>query len=218
MYAALVAHTPLVRKEALRLRSEGASVLDIARKLNVSKASVSVWVRDVELTEEQRTKLDDRARNDKHYLKAARARSDASKARREVWREEADTLWGRWCFEPLFTLGLGIYWGEGSRGTFSVSNSDPSLLKAWVRWCHKYAPDCTLRLSVQVYPGTDVGRATSYWKEVLDLPDSTTNVSVFPERVVRASRRTLPNGVLQVALRKGNTEWLIKMLRWLEYA
>jgi transposase len=34
-------------------RDEGASIKDIARRLNVSVSSVSVWVRDVELSEGQ---------------------------------------------------------------------------------------------------------------------------------------------------------------------
>ena len=41
-------------QEAIRMRKEdGKSIGDIAKKLVVSKGSVSRWVRDVELTEEQ---------------------------------------------------------------------------------------------------------------------------------------------------------------------
>jgi transposase-like protein len=42
------------RNEARRLRAEqGASVKELARLLGVSRSSVSLWVRDIELAETQ---------------------------------------------------------------------------------------------------------------------------------------------------------------------
>ncbi len=211
-----MAYSPEVLILARRLRSEGASILDIARKLDVAKASISVWVRDIPLTQEQRSRLDDRARNDKHYLKAAAARSERSKARRVVWCTEANKLWAAWSNDPLFMLGIGIYWGEGTKGMFSVSNSDPDLLRAWLRWCRKFVPKHTLRMSLQVHPGAEVEKAKDFWEEALGL--QVNSVSTAPERPGRVVRKTIPNGVLQIAIGKGNTEWLVKMRRWLDLA
>ena len=42
------------KEESRRLRSEGLSITRIAKQLNVGKASVSYWVRDIVLTEEQK--------------------------------------------------------------------------------------------------------------------------------------------------------------------
>ena len=41
-------------------RVEGASLKEIARKLNVARSSVSLWVRDIELTPEQHLALRER--------------------------------------------------------------------------------------------------------------------------------------------------------------
>jgi transposase-like protein len=38
-------------------RGEGASIKEIARRIGVSPSSVSVWVRDIELTDNQRAVL-----------------------------------------------------------------------------------------------------------------------------------------------------------------
>lgn len=54
---------PLERAEARRLRAEGMSVRDIAARLGVAKASVSVWVRDVALTDAQHSALRDKDRH-----------------------------------------------------------------------------------------------------------------------------------------------------------
>jgi len=46
------------RKEARRIRAEeGAPLNEICKRLKVSKSSVSLWVRDIELTIEQKNKL-----------------------------------------------------------------------------------------------------------------------------------------------------------------
>ena len=38
------------QEQARRLRASGLTLMDIAKQLNVSKSSVSVWVRDVPFT------------------------------------------------------------------------------------------------------------------------------------------------------------------------
>jgi transposase len=50
------------RDMARKLRSEGLSVREIESRLGVARSSVSVWVRDVELTAEQREALRTRPR------------------------------------------------------------------------------------------------------------------------------------------------------------
>lgn len=46
-----------VREQALELRRQGMSMRDIASTLHVSKGSVSLWVRDIVLTQEQQAVL-----------------------------------------------------------------------------------------------------------------------------------------------------------------
>ncbi len=47
-----------MREEARRLRSEqGMAITDICKRLGVAKSSVSVWVRDIVLNEEQKEAL-----------------------------------------------------------------------------------------------------------------------------------------------------------------
>ena len=45
------------KKQALEMRKSGASIKEIAKRLGVSKGSVSVWVSDVVLPDEIRDKL-----------------------------------------------------------------------------------------------------------------------------------------------------------------
>ena len=71
------------RATARQLRKEfGLPITEIARRIGVSKASVSLWVRDVELTTAQRAAL------------LGRERSDSGKGS-EHWRRRPDVSAGR---------------------------------------------------------------------------------------------------------------------------
>lgn len=50
------------RLEARRLRSEGNSIEEICQQLGVSKATVSVWVRDIQLDPVRVKRLDEKQR------------------------------------------------------------------------------------------------------------------------------------------------------------
>ncbi|MEK9176864.1 MAG: helix-turn-helix domain-containing protein, partial [Patescibacteria group bacterium] len=45
------------RDKAILLRQQGQSLNDIAARLRVAKATVSLWVRDIKLTQAQRNSL-----------------------------------------------------------------------------------------------------------------------------------------------------------------
>ena len=48
------------KQKARELRSQGYSINEIKTKLNLSKSSVSLWVRDIELTDGQKKLLSER--------------------------------------------------------------------------------------------------------------------------------------------------------------
>ena len=52
---------PAEKEESRLLRSQGYSVKEISRQLKVSRGSVSLWVRDIELTSEQIDHLEARS-------------------------------------------------------------------------------------------------------------------------------------------------------------
>src|SRR5688572_3496121 len=50
-------HKPGAREEARRLRQQGMAIKRIAKQLSVSQSSVSIWVRDIVLSDEQMAAL-----------------------------------------------------------------------------------------------------------------------------------------------------------------
>ncbi|MBA3533585.1 MAG: hypothetical protein H0T73_16825, partial [Ardenticatenales bacterium] len=125
---------PELRKEARRLRQEGKAINEIARILGVSKASVSVWVRDIELTEEQKAQLTKQQRSFK-------AQSAGAQANREKFREfriayqEAGRSKAREG-SSLHMAGCMLYWAEGTKARTQVNfaNSDPNMVRFFMRF------------------------------------------------------------------------------------
>ena len=103
---------------------------ELTRRLSVSKSSVSLWVRDLPLTAEQRARLE--AENALHGRQLRGAAENARKSRlaRIRWQDEG---WDRARNgDPLFAAGCMPYWGEGrkTRNAAQITNSDPEVLGA----------------------------------------------------------------------------------------
>ncbi len=165
------------REEARRLRlEEGLSVREICTKLGVSKGSVSVWVRDIELTTEQRTAL--KKRNPVYAGQHLGAQANILKHReiRRQYQEEGRQKARE--NDPLHIAGCMLYWGEGakSRTQLELANSDPVLIQFYLNFLRESlkVADNDIRVRVNCYLGNDLTseEIENWWLELLDLPRS----------------------------------------------
>lgn len=215
-------HPPALREEAHQLRRNGHSLKEIATLLGISSATSWAWCRDIKLAPAQQHRLDQqaRARHDKARKKAHARWKDIGKARRARWEKEAAELWDRHQHEPLFMVGLGLYWGEGGKSaknsSLELTNSDPGVVQAWLAWCKVYIPGGQHRFWVQAHRDVDEVKARAFWVETLGLTEEPFGFSVTrssaSKRVRRDNGRRLPFGTIRVTLREGSSEWYHKMM------
>jgi transcriptional regulator with XRE-family HTH domain len=145
------------KAQARELRQQGQSIKEICSALNVSKAAVSLWVRDITLTPEQIKRLDEKmllARQRFSYLSrcggANTNKADAEK--RHITFEEAGYEEAK--ASERFRLVAALYWGEGSksdRSKFAISNSDPQLLRLILDWLVDSGFDDRIAFRVNYY-------------------------------------------------------------------
>jgi transposase-like protein len=192
---------PAERLEARRLRAqEGAPIKDIAARLGVSVSSVSVWVRDIELTPAQVAALAERNPAINRQRSGTARWTQICRERRGEWQEEgrARARVG----DPLHMAGCMLFWAEGSklRNVAALTNADPDLLRVFRRFLAEcYAvPDERLAFSVNCFLGNGLSLAEieAYWLDVLDLPPSCLRASVVnrPSSASRRRGRTLVHG------------------------
>jgi hypothetical protein len=74
----------------------------------------------------------------------------------------------------LFGLGLGLYWGEGTKrnlGQVRLGNTDPYLVRAFLLFLRKsYGVDNTkLRFAVQIFTDMNQKKEEKFWQKFLNV-------------------------------------------------
>ncbi len=168
-----------LRIRARKLRREGKSVKKIAKNLNVSKSSVSIWTRDIILSKEQLEKLR------KSMVKGAElGRINSALIKKEkrlstierLSQNGIDALKGLTQRE-LLIAGICLYWGEGSKKSdeFSFCNSDPEMLKFFLIWLKKCfeieSKDLKCSIGINVIHIGRENKVKKYWVETLGVKE-----------------------------------------------
>ena len=197
------------REEARALRANGQSIIEIARKLNVAKSSVSTWVRDIPLSDEQRTALIERNRRYGSQTKGAQAVAEKFRKARRAYQAEGRTKAKE--RDWLHAAGCMIYWAEGrkQRNFVGVTNSDPNLLRLFVRFLKVCfgVTDSNLGIRINCYTNNGLSQEEieAFWLRTLELPRSSlrkSRVNLPPRSSLQkaAKQRTLLYGVCTVEL------------------
>jgi hypothetical protein len=183
------------------------SIREIALTLGVSKNSVSRWVRNVELTREQRERLAARNPALNPEFNGSRARARLALESRLEHQQLGRTLARR--AEPLFVAGCMLYWAEGtkSRNQVGFTNSDPEMAALFLRFLRTYfdVPDQFVRVTCYLF-ADHVERQREverFWLTTLDLPAERLGksvVNVYSRSSRRRRRNALPHGTCRIVV------------------
>lgn len=147
----------------------------IARKLKVSPGSVHRWCRDITLTSEQEEQINARASvpQMRALRKANKRKQRDRKEHHRVQKLAGAKQLGKLTKRDLLVLGLGLYWGEGSKrspGDVSLANTDPNLHEVFLRWLRLLGVrDDELIVALYIAPGYDPEKHLRWWKKRLGL-------------------------------------------------
>jgi transcriptional regulator with XRE-family HTH domain len=198
------------RLRARKLRTErGYSIKQIARLLGVSTSSVSLWVRDIELTDDQHAALRQRSAIYDGQLLGRAVSSGRRRAERRVYQEDGRRLARQG--EVLHAIGSMLYWAEGARNRNSVrfSNSDPDMVRTFVNFLRTYFPlsNENIRLTCHLFADhVERQRETeNFWLDVAGLPRSSlcpSIVNVYSKYSAKKRRNVLPYGTCRVVVHR----------------
>jgi len=160
------------------MRRNGESVKGIAKKLGVSKGSVSMWTRDIILTAEQIRNL-----QEVMHKGAAIGRMKTiiiRKKRREKVRKDSIKngvkILNNIKEREFLIAGLALYWGEGSKKTQEVEfcNSDPKMIKFLIDWLiHFFDIDkdrIKCKLGINEIHAAREQLVKEYWSNEVEIP------------------------------------------------
>jgi transposase-like protein len=189
------------RDEARSLRQQGMSVSEIALKLGVSRGSISEWVRDIELTEQQKQTLKDRQRLWGAQNSGASVNRDKAYAKRLEYQTQ-----GRQRAREnslLHLAGCMLYWAEGAKARNNINfvNSDPNMSRLFLRFLREElkVADSEIVLYVHCHSTdtNEIDRIKNYWLGLLGLPDSCIR-KVLYKKGSEIRKNILLNGVCSI--------------------
>ncbi|HKC22384.1 MAG TPA: hypothetical protein VKB64_07725 [Gaiellaceae bacterium] len=186
-------------------REEGASINEIARRTGAAKSSISRWVRDVELTEDQRESLRIAA-----YCGHVKGRTVHAQLRREarMMAQEGGRMQAQQG-DAFFVAGCMLYWAEGSkdRNHVEFTNSDPEMVGFFIRFLKAYwnLRDEEIRITCNLFADhIDRQREIEqFWLDVAALRTESlrkSTVNVYSKYSQKKRRNRLPYGTCRVSV------------------
>jgi transcriptional regulator with XRE-family HTH domain len=212
-----------LRRRAIELRREGRSYREIETLLGVSRSSLSLWLKDIPLTEERRAALADRKQG-AVVRRAAAVRASRARDRRLV-QEAVDQI-GHVTEGELFVAGVVAYWAEGAktkpwraRERVEFINSDPGMVLLFLRWLDLIGiPRTQLTYRVSIHEAADVDGALRFWSGVVQAPPDgflRTSLKRHNPRTTRKNVGDGYHGCLTVSVRR-STDLNSRIQGWFE--
>jgi len=166
------------KNKALKLRQKGESIKDIARRLKITKSTVSLWCRDIKLTQEQIQRLHEKMVKGGYIgrMKGAQMQYERRLKKVKEWRQKGIKQIGRLSNRDLLIAGISLYWGEGSRKTrhTSFSNSNPEMIKFMIEFFRKVCKidkdRFTAYIGINKIHKNRIEEVEDYWSRITNIP------------------------------------------------
>jgi transcriptional regulator with XRE-family HTH domain len=202
-----------------KLRQKGYSLNEICDKTGFTKSSVSLWVRNIELTTEQKQRLSKKGLKKEDVEKRRLTRLAKENARREIIVNQAEKEINGLSQKDLFIIGIILYWAEGrkaARGAVTFSNSDPRAIKTMMRFFREICgvPNDKFRAHIHIHQHLDVKAAETYWSDITQIP-LTQFFKTYrkPNKSSLGKKDTLPHGTFDIYV--CSTELFLKIKGWI---
>ncbi len=162
--------------KAQDIRRQGESIKKIAKKLSVSKSTVSLWCTDIILTNEQIKNLKDRIKNGNYAggLKGAKIQHEKRVGQISVLRKEGLSMIDNFSNRDLLFAGAGLYWGEGTKKReVRFINSNPEVVKFIIRWFKDIwgikEDGFRFQILINLIHKNRIGTVEKYWRDTLGI-------------------------------------------------
>lgn len=191
--------------EAIHLRKLGKSYSEIHKQVNVSKSTLSLWLRDIKLTPEQKRRLYV-VLQQKNAYRLAKANQQKRIERTKKVVSEAKREAKLFLKNPLFLSGLMLYWAEGSKRDtdekIKFSNSDPAMIKFIMIWFRKICkvPEKKFRIALHIHVLHCRKDLEKYWSKIASIPLNQFQKTLIKPTSLKHRKNLLYNGTCNIII------------------
>ena len=163
------------RAQSLILRKQELSYSEIKKRLQVSKSTLSLWLRNYPLSKQRINEL--RGSNEKRIEKYRETRKKTREDRLKKYYLEQKKKVFPLDKRDIFIAGLFLYWGEGSKSKptdLFLSNTNPSIINFFIKWMETVfkIPRSQLKFRMHFYEDMDVKKETAFWAKTLNVSET----------------------------------------------
>lgn len=192
---------------AIKLRKRGLSYPTILKTINVSRSTLSLWLRDIELTPQQQKKLLI-GREISRYAAAKKKKDLRILKTKEIigkGKEEIPALIG----SPLFVTGLALYWAEGTKNSSEsvrFANSDENMIKIIMKWFREICnvPEKKFRVQIHMHELHCRPELEKHWSKITKIPNNQFYKTYVKKTSLGQRRNILYNGTCSVTVSNKN--------------
>lgn len=174
------------------LRSQGYSLPEISRTVDIPKTTVFRYTQGVTILPEFLTNW-------------AGKRGGSRKKRLQQEKsafEEGKKIIGKISNKERMLFLAALYWAEGSKKDFGLSNTDPKLIRIFINGLREVfgIMDDRFRISVRIYEDLDQDKCLSFWSKIVGIPkEKFVGVNIISGR----KKGKLEYGMCRVRITKG---------------
>ncbi|MCK9351349.1 MAG: hypothetical protein WCT49_00350 [Candidatus Paceibacterota bacterium] len=206
------------KMKVIELRKQGLSYKEILEIVPVAKSSLSGWLTNLDLTDEQISALKKRAVDGRTLgvFNAVISNRNRRIAREASIFKIAKIEFEKFKDDPFFVLGVSLYWAEGTKkfSEFQFINSDPQMIKIMVRWIKEYMGFSKESLKIRLFihqPYADE-KCEEFWSDILGIPSNTFYKTIYKQTPHNVKKNPKYKGCLRIGI--GKIENLRKVLAW----
>lgn len=212
---------PKEKKRALALRKKGLSYSEILKTVPVAQATLSLWLRHIQLTDSQLNRL-----NVISQGAGARARRQQRLNKQAILAESVKGEIKMLLHDPFFMFGVALYWAEGNKtkpwninAHLGFSNSDERTILIMRRWFQRFfkvkKTDFVYMLHIHVT--ANIESAKKEWAKILSVPTHEIRVTLKKHIVKMHYENNGYKGLIQMRVRKST--WILRRIElWIKHA
>jgi len=206
-------------EQAVQFRKRGFTLEEIARICDVSKGTVSKWLKNNTFSDSVTKQNKKRAglENAKRLQLMGKARSSERANRYREALRSAETEYRHYKHNPLFVAGLMLYMAQGdmkNEHQIRLSGTDEKAHKVFIKFTLEYlgVSKTDIHFWILLYKGQSEEVSMKRWKAATTLPYSQFYKNQYIN--TKKTKETLHNGVGNTII--GSTVLKHKLRRWIE--
>lgn len=218
---------PDFKERATELRRQGFSYSEILQEVPVSKSTLSLWLRSIELSKKQQARLAEK------QLASAQLGAIAKKNQRIAISNQIKVVakkeLGKITHRELWLIGIALYWAEGTKAKehnvsqgVSFSNSDSLMITLFLKWLRDIVkiPENDIKYEIYIHESSknNIRSAIQYWAKVTNSHPKKFQYVYLKKNKIGTKRRNIGlnyYGLLKIRARK-STNFNRKISGWIE--